>query len=454
MRLVPSRKFAFSAIMLSILLPMTSVSAGAIATPFINTAAPLGEDMFIQATTTAGGDDYTVSLPLSELKEPLPLQQTFMTGGGAVAQVNGGLPGGSVSGRLAVFPYGTTHVEVAGVQVDGVELTRTAVQAGDVMIMRGIPIVPLTVNHAAFAGFSGSGDGSAQIRFAVQGDFGGFTSSGDENPVLSLLRGAPRNPDGSVPNNRGCYLIVTSETLQPALTPLIDWKTREGYEVKVVTLTETGPSKEEIKAYLKQAYETWENPPLYVLLAGDADGEDGVAIEADNVSGTVTDHKFSRLDGDDILPDVFVGRLPANTLHELTLHVAKTVNYLSVPLMDESNWQNKALTVAVSLNSTTGVPLCSWVGEQLKEFGYASVDTVHDVEYGQIGRHGPEMIDESINNGVSLLLYRGWAYGDLGWIVDSGGEPYVNDNINELANGWKLPVVFSIVCHTGNYGRE
>jgi Peptidase family C25 len=449
MRLVPSRKFTLSAIILSVILSISVVSAEQVS----NTAAPFGEDMFVQVTSAPDGGSYSVSLPVADLKNALPLQQNFQSGGAPVTQGAGNLTAQGVSGRLAVFPYGTTSATVTGIQVDGVDLAHTAVEASDVMIMRGIPIVSLTVNHGDFAGIA-DGSANADIRFAVQGNFSGQNSNSDENPVLSLLRGAARNPDGSMPDNRGMYLIVTSEALQAALTPLIEWKAREGYEVRVVTLTETGPSRNELRAYLQNAYDTWENPPLYVLLAGDANGGADIEVPTYNLSNTVTDHIFTRLDGDDILPDIFIGRLPAQTLNEMSLHVAKTVNYLSVPQIDETDWQKKALTVAVSLNSTTGVPLCSWIRDELMQYGYTVVDTVHDLVFGETGRYGDEMIEETINAGAGFVMYRGWAYGDDGWVSDAGSTPYVSANVHELNNGWRLPVVFSIVCHTGNFGGD
>ncbi len=55
---------------------------------------------------------------------------------------------------------------------------------------------------------------------------------------------------------------------------------------------------------------------------------------------------------------------------------------------------------------------------------------------------GPTLIRPRIDAGVSLVAYRGWAYGWQGW------EPpkFTVEHIPSLANGMRLPVVMSFVC--------
>ena len=54
-----------------------------------------------------------------------------------------------------------------------------------------------------------------------------------------------------------------------AIQPLADWKREKGWPVVVVTTDVTGPSSTQIKAWLQNAYDTWDQPPEYVLLVGD-----------------------------------------------------------------------------------------------------------------------------------------------------------------------------------------
>ena len=52
----------------------------------------------------------------------------------------------------------------------------------------------------------------------------------------------------------------------------MNWRKQQGYEVTLVSTNETGNSANSIKNYIEDAYYSWENPPEYVCLIGDADG--------------------------------------------------------------------------------------------------------------------------------------------------------------------------------------
>ena len=56
----------------------------------------------------------------------------------------------------------------------------------------------------------------------------------------------------------------------------------------------------------------------------------------------------------------------------------------------------------------------------------------------------------SIDAGVSIVSYRGWAYGIHGWQPPS----FTSDSIPLLNNGWKLPVVMSFVCQNNDFANE
>ena len=57
------------------------------------------------------------------------------------------------------------------------------------------------------------------------------------------------------------------------------------------------------------------------------------------------------------------------------------------------------------------------------------------------------MFNPAMDNGASVVAYRGWAYGTAGW------EPphYTVDEIPSLQNGAMTPVVMSFVCLNGDF---
>ena len=80
-----------------------------------------------------------------------------------------------------------------------------------------------------------------------------------------------------------------------------------------------------------------------------------------------------------------------------------------------------------------------WLMDELNNYGYAQIDTAffHAGNY-QTGEFNP-LIDNVWNSGVGVVNYRGW--GDAnGW-----HKPYFHrENVDDLSNGWKLPVVMSL----------
>ena len=67
------------------------------------------------------------------------------------------------------------------------------------------------------------------------------------------------------------YLFIVHDEFVDAIQPLADWKDSKGFDVTVTLTSEIsgGPTKENIKNYIVDAYNTWPVPPAYILLVGD-----------------------------------------------------------------------------------------------------------------------------------------------------------------------------------------
>ena len=240
----------------------------------------------------------------------------------------------------------------------------------------------------------------------------------------------------------GSYLIITTPAFAPAVAPFAAWKTEKGFPVTVATTDQTGTTNQQIRDYIARAYQDWSVPPQFVLLVGDVD-----QIPAFSFHSSTSDHPYSTLDGDDFLPDVSLGRLSARTLQEVETIVAKILRYERDPFVgDDPGWYRRALVVAGDYGSLTPRAVCRWSREQLLLNGYAQVDSCYFPPFFVDYFH---TIPTSINAGVSLVSYRGWAYGIHGW------EPphFTSTEIPSLTNGWKLPVVFSFVCQNNDFGQ-
>ena len=66
----------------------------------------------------------------------------------------------------------------------------------------------------------------------------------------------------------GTWLVICANdaAVTSRLQPLIDWRQREGYTVKLATTAETGTTANQIKTYIQNAYNTWTPPLEYVVL--------------------------------------------------------------------------------------------------------------------------------------------------------------------------------------------
>jgi hypothetical protein len=172
-------------------------------------------------------------------------------------------------------------------------------------------------------------------------------------PVPSTLRSRQSSAD---------YLLIAPQEFLPAAKPLLELRESQGLRTRAVSLEEvvqefghgeTHPAA--IRDFLTFAYQSWQRPSLrYVLLLGDAtyDPKDflhtGIKsrIPALTVKTsylwTASDPSLAKVNGDDELPDLAIGRLPASSLAEAQVLVQKLLGYESGP----HDLQGTALLVA------------------------------------------------------------------------------------------------------------
>ncbi len=249
-------------------------------------------------------------------------------------------------------------------------------------------------------------------------------------------------PEDEIYEQLGHYLIVTPPLFEPYLEQLVEWKARKGHPVTVVTTTEAGQTTTTLKNYIQDAYDTWENPPEYVLLIGDVDrGIGGFYVYNPENEALVTDQPYVHLDGDDSFPDAWIGRLSVDTIGELGVVISKILHYERDPYMEETGWYKRGLMVGTITQAISVQQTNNWVSRKLMENGFTQVDTAYYPMQSSLSN-----ITTPINAGVSWVNYRGLGAWDH-WI----GPYFYNDHIDDLSNGFKLPVMTSIVCGGGNF---
>ncbi len=314
------------------------------------------------------------------------------------------------------------------------------VETGTPAIMRDFRVVNVTVNPFQYDPQKNelriikkisfmvncSGSGGENIKTAdhkISRSFESFYAS----TILNYGSLITRDEEYQQPS----YLFIYPNNAQVEtwLDSLVNWKHRKGFEVTAANTSETGSSTSQIKNYIQDAYDNWDNPPEFVCLVGDAGGSFSIPTSGG-------DQYYTLLEGGDILADIFIGRLSFNSITEFQTIVFKILGYERNPYLDETDWYHNALLVGdPSLSGQS----CVITKKNIKEMiNYNEDGFTFDEVYG--GSFVSQM-SSSMNSGASYFNYRGYL-GMSGW--DNG-------DTSGLTNGYKLPVTVILTCGTGDF---
>ena len=248
---------------------------------------------------------------------------------------------------------------------------------------------------------------------------------------------------------RGSFMIIAPDGIITYLGDFVEFKKSQGFDVYVLSLSESGTSADEIKVTISNKLA--EDPMLeYIMLIGDVDGFAAFPSFYYGPENDVTDQKFTYLLGNDNIPDVYIGRLSIDSLSDLAVILSKTMKYARDPLAYNSDWLDRGLIVAGNYSNTYPIPITPkwtsyWLRDELLDYGYSQVDTV----FYPPTQQGAPYIIPAINNGVGIVNYRGWG--------DANGWHYPEfhvDDVNDLNNGWLTPVFMSYVCNSNDFANN
>ncbi|MHA1831955.1 MAG: C25 family cysteine peptidase [Candidatus Helarchaeota archaeon] len=266
--------------------------------------------------------------------------------------------------------------------------------------------------------------------FDSDGEMGIMTDGGEFDEVIPEEFG----PLSDL-NNFGRYLIITKPDLIKALEPFIKLKEKD-YSVKVVTdveiYKEFGNKKDvAIRNFLRYAYDNWEDPPEFVLLVGDVNR---IPTHHDPDYNCASDHYYACLT-DSVYPDILVGRIAIDDATGLKRYFEKVLKFDKLTSkVKPKDWQLRVLLTAY--NRWDYIECSNDCAEILESEKKAKVIKKYD------GTASKQEIIKEINKGVGIINYRG--HGDVDrWQSNNGLT--LND-LDDLKNGDKTPIVFSIAC--------
>lgn len=256
----------------------------------------------------------------------------------------------------------------------------------------------------------------------------------------------------NIPVSRPKLLIISHSSISAYIANFVSWKKSKGFDVYVENIQDIGTTAVALRDFILAQYNQYRCDHLLIL--GDVSGsyaiQTNIYSSPDGTEHDADDNFYTMLVGDDYFPEMVSGRFSFGDLNELLVMTSKTIAYEKNPSMTNTNWMRRSLVVAGNyaeggLRPVTPVWMSRWLREKFLSKGYTAVDTV----FYPPTLTGASAIQASINQGVQYISYRGWGAAD-GWHYPSFHNVDLNNN---LINGARMPIVFSIVCNTGDFAN-
>ncbi len=338
----------------------------------------------------------------------------------------------SAAGTVTVAGFSTDDITVFDLDTvtDPVVLDGTAVEAGE-------------------EGFSVSFKAGAGMRFVAT------TSAAARGPAGVV---ADYASDLTGPDNLGSWVVVAGEALDDEAEAFAAYRRSQGMSAVVARVEDIYDefnggvaSPWAIRDFLHHASENWAEPPSYVFLAGDGSidfknydglGENLVpAPFAVTVDGLVpSDNLLADWVGDDGVPEVAIGRLPAQLPAELAAYRAKVEAFETAA----GEWKHHSLWLADDPD----------LGGEFSDDTEAMIDalpesfTVQRVFLDEIGYDDAwrETI-ATMGKGAGFVNFLG--HGGLDRFADEG--LLVTEDVADLDNGERTPFISALTCVVGRF---
>lgn len=222
-----------------------------------------------------------------------------------------------------------------------------------------------------------------------------------------------------------------------------------------------------VREFIKYTMENWIQPaPLYVVLFGDMSWDyrsrvvgsrknfiPSIPYHSVRYGQAVSDNMFAAVIGQDVIPDLAIGRLSCETLDEANILVDKIINYNSDP---SKEWKENILLIGAG-ESNSDENYFGFNNESIRlekgfisPSGYSSTKVFrypNKPEHQQFLGERPQIRD-AFNNGCVIANFYGHGGGYQWDFV------FLNDDIYLLQNANRMPVILSITCYTAHFDNQ
>ncbi|MBN1638713.1 MAG: hypothetical protein JW866_07090 [Ignavibacteriales bacterium] len=287
------------------------------------------------------------------------------------------------------------------------------------------------------------------------------------------------NSNLSNTSNGADYIIITHKNFTFAAQELATFRSNnlDGFENARVKVIDVQDIYDEfsygllnpyaLKDFISYAFNNWTYPaPFYVVLFGDMSWDykkllptsrpnfiPSIPYHSYQYGLAACDNNFVAVAGNDLIPDLSIGRLSCETIEEANILVEKIINY---PTDYSKEWKENVILIGAGQNAEDEARFgfnndnIALENLYLKNNGYTSTKIFRypsTIEHQQFQGSGPE-IRSAINNGGALVNFYGHGGGQQWDLV------FLNDDIHLLQNGNKLPVVTSVTCYTAHFDNQ
>ncbi len=296
-------------------------------------------------------------------------------------------------------------------------------------------------------------DTASGVRFSVQAGRSYLATSAPLRPAVRL----PQTSSLKSTTNRADYLLLAPSEFLPAAQPLLDFRESQGLTTMAVSLEEIYDqfghgevSPQAIKEFLEYAYQSWAAAsPRYVLLLGDASYDPKNYLKTgvlNRLPGfpirtsflwTVSDPAYASVNGEDLIPDIAIGRLPAGSVAEAQVLVQKVLAFEN----GGGNFQGRAVLVADNAD------LAGNFEQDADEIatGVLSSRDPQKIYYSQLGGSTRAAIRDAFDQGASFVSYVGHG----GTVIWASENIFNFKDVSSLALQPQQPLLLTMNCLNG-----
>lgn len=372
------------------------------------------------------------------------------------------------------------------------------------------PLRLLSTTGKGFVVYGASGErttvaaAAAAFGEALDGEAGGAQWVVPDGALLAPERIEVDRPSTLAASDRQAdYLMITHRRLLDSARELAELHRAAGLSVELVDVQDIYDEfghgivhPRAIKAFIAHAFHSWQSPrPRYVLLVGDASWDTKSATVDDtryanwvdrqllapgrfraqrietygesapagsrNLIPTfsfhtreghaASDNGFVAVDGDDLLPDLAIGRLPVADRETLDGIIGKIRRYTTESRVGP--WRRSVVWITNEWQFLQEHSRS--IEADLRPRGLAATRIFPESEERSNDQHQASLT-EALDAGQLLVHFAGhggryiWRTGprDLG---SKNYDLFTLDHVEALAPNDRLPVVFSVTCHSGPF---